>query len=233
MQATHDGRLDVDDGDDGADALDPRQAAALLAQSTRDAQRQFDPRPPVLMALMGAAVLVAYGVLWLSTRGQHPYSGPSGGAIVFTYTVVVVTSIAMVKLHRRATIGVSGASMTQQRVEGAALGLSILCSPMIQGAMYHYHASHTIVYGVIPAAGPLIIIGTTMLGIAGIKADWPTFSAALIAVITGMIALFVGPSGAWLAAGIGLFIAILSFAIARAKLLARQAITWAPTPSTR
>jgi hypothetical protein len=47
-----------------------------------------------------------------------------------------------------------------------------------------------------------------------------------------MIALFVGPSGAWLAAGIGLFIAILSFAIARAKLQARKELTWAPTPST-
>jgi hypothetical protein len=230
MQGTSDNEpIDVADGDD---AFAPDQAAALLAQSTRDAQREFDPRPPLLMALMGALVLVAYGVLWLSTRGQHPYSGPSGGAIVFTYTVVVVASVAVVKLHRRASIGVSGASMTQQRVEGAALGLSILCSPMIQGAMYHYHASHTIVYGVIPAAGPLIIIGTTMLGIAGIKADWPVFWAALIVVIAGMIALFVGPSGAWLAAGIGMFIAIVAFAVARAKLRARKEITWAPTSST-
>ena len=230
MQATHDnGPIDVDDDGEG---LDPRQAAVLLAQSTRDAQRQFDPRPPVLMALMGAVVLVAYGVLWLSTRGQHPYSGPSGGAIVFTYTVVVVTSIAMVKLHRRASMGVSGASIRQQRVEGAALGLSILCSPMIQGAMYHYHASHTIVYGVIPAAAPLIIVGTTVLGIAASKADWPQFGAALTVVTGGVVAAFVGPSAAWLAAGIGLFIALLSFAIVRAKLQARKEITWAPTPST-
>lgn len=230
MQGTSDNEP-IDVADDG-EALDPRQAAVLLAQTTRDAQREFDPRPPVLMALMGALILVAYGVLWLSTRGQHPYSGPSAGAIVLTYAVVVVTSVAMVKLHRRASIGVSGPSIRQQRVEGAALGLSILCSPVIQGAMYHYHASHTIVYGVIPAAVPLIIIGTTMLGIAGIKADWPTFLAALIAVIAGMIALFVGPSGAWLAAGIGLFIAILSFAIARAKLLAREEAAWGATPST-
>jgi hypothetical protein len=230
MQGTPDnGPIDVDDGDD---ALDPRQAASLLAQSTRDAQREFDPRSPVLMAVMGALVLVAYGVLWFSTRGQHPYSGPSGGAIVFTYAVVVVTSVAMVKLHRRATGGVSGASIRQQRVEGAALGLSILCSPMIQGAMYHYHASHTIVYGVIPAAGPLIIIGTTVLEIAGIKADWPAFWAALIIVAAGMIALFVGPSGAWLAAGIGWFIAVIGFAVVRAKLQASKEITWAPTPST-
>ena len=231
MQATHDnGPHDVADGDD---ALDPRQAAALLDQSTRDARRQFDPRPPVLMVLMGAVVLVAYGVLWLSTRGQHPYSGPSGGAIVFTYAVVVVTAVAAAKVYRRATTGVSGASIRQQRVEGAALGLSILGSPMIQGAMYHYHASHTIVYGVIPAAGPLIIIGTTLVGIAGIKADWPAFWAGLILVAAGMIALFVGPSGAWLAAGIGIFIAIVGFAVSRAKLRARKEITWAPTPSTR
>ena len=230
MQGTFDNEpIDVADGDD---AFAPDQAAALLARSTRDAQREFDPRPPLLMALMGALVLVAYGVLWLSTRGQHPYSGPSGGAIVFTYTVVVVATVAMVKLHRRATTGVSGASIRQQRVEGAALGLSILCSPVIQGAMYHYHASHTIVYGVIPAAGPLIIIGTTVLGIAGIKADWPAFWAALIIVPAGMIALFVGPSGAWLAAGIGWFIAVIAFAVARAKLQARKEITWAPTPST-
>jgi hypothetical protein len=230
MQGTTDNEpINVADGDD---AFAPDQAAALLAQSTRDAQREFDPRNPVLMVLMGALVLVAYGVLWLSTRGQHPYSGPSGGAIVFTYTVVVVATVAMVKLHRRATSGVSGPSIRQQRVEGAALGLSILCSPLIQGAMYHYHASHTIVYGVIPAAVPLIIIGTTVLGIAGIKADWPAFWAALIIVPAGMIALFVGPSGAWLTAGIGWFIAVIAFAVARAKLQARKEITWAPTPST-
>lgn len=230
MQGTPDN--EPNDVDDGEDAMDPRQAATLLAQSTKHAQREFDPRPPVLMVLMGALVLAAYGVLWLSTRGQHPYSGPSGGAIVFTYTVVVLGAVAMVKLHRRASSGVAGASIRQQRVEGAALLLSILGSPMIQGAAYKYHASHTIVYGVIPAAVPLIIIGTTVLGIAGIKADWPTFWAALIIVAAGMIALFVGPSGAWLAAGIGWFIAVIGFTVAREKLQARKEITWAPTPST-
>ena len=230
MQATHDnGPIDFDD--DG-DALDPRQAAALLDQSTRDAQRQFDPRPPVLISLMAALVLVAYGVLWLSTRGQHPYSGPSGGAIVFTYAVVVLTAVVAVKVYRRAFTGVSGASIRQQRVEWAALGVSILGSPMIQGAMDHYHASHAIVYGVIPAAGPLIIVGTTLVGIAGVKADWPAFWAALMVVVAGFVALFVGPSGAWLAAGIGIFIAIVAFAVARAKLHARKEKAWAPTPST-
>jgi hypothetical protein len=41
MQGTSDNEpIDVADGDD---ASAPRQAAALLAQSARDAQREFDP----------------------------------------------------------------------------------------------------------------------------------------------------------------------------------------------
>jgi hypothetical protein len=103
---------------------------------------------------------------------------------------------------------------------------------MIQGAMHHHHASPTIVYGVIPAAGPLIIIGTTLVGTAGAKADWPGFGAALIVVSGGMVALFVGPSGAWLAAGIGIFLAIVGFAVAHATMRTRKGIAWAPTAST-
>ena len=127
MRGTSDNEpIEVADGDD---AFDARQAAALLAQSTRDAQREFDPRPPVLMALMGVLVLVAYGVLWLSTRGQHPYGGPSGGAIVFTYAVVVVASVAMVKLHRRATIGVSGTSINSSGSRAPRSGCRFCVAP--------------------------------------------------------------------------------------------------------
>jgi 4-amino-4-deoxy-L-arabinose transferase-like glycosyltransferase len=215
------------------EVLDPIAAAALLEETRRRAERRFDPRPPVLMTLLAALVLVAYGALWLSTRGQHPYRGPSGGAIAFTYVVVALSAAAAVKVYRRAFSGVSGASIRQQRIEGVALGVSVLGSPMIQGAMHHYHASDAIVYGVIPAAAPLIIIGTTLLGIAGSKADWLQFWAALTVVTAGMVALFVGPSNSWLAAGIGIFLAIVGFAVARAKVRARKEIAWAPTPSTR
>jgi hypothetical protein len=80
--------------------------------------------------------------------------------------------------------------------------------------MRHYGASDAIVYGVIPAAAPLIIVGTTVLGVAGSKADWRRFGFALTVVIAGVVALFAGPRGAWLAAGIGLFIAIVGYAVA-------------------
>lgn len=217
----------------GRREFDPRDAAALLAQSRRSAVRQLDPNPPALIILMAVLVLAAYGGLWFSTRHQQPYRGPSGWAIVVTYAVVVVSAVAATKVYRRATSGVGGDSARRERVEGVALGLSVLGSPMIQGAMYHQHAGDAIVYGLIPAAVPLIVIGTTLIGTAGMKADWPAFGAAVVIVAAGMVALFVGPSDAWLAAGIGLFIAIVGYAVARARLRDGGEVTWAPTtPST-
>jgi hypothetical protein len=106
----------------------------------------------------------------------------------------------------------------QQKIEGIVIGVSFIGSPVIQGALKHYGASHAIVYGVIPAAVPLIIVGTTLLGIAGTKADWPQFGSALVVITAGIVALFVGPSGAWLVAGIGVFLAVVGHAVGSAVL---------------
>ncbi len=212
MQGSHD--IDQSTTANDGDGLDPREAARLLDEAKRDARRQFSLSPPWITVAGGAVILVAYGALWLSTRGQHPYQGPSLGVVGLVYGAVVVSIAVSVKTYRRATSGVSGPNVRQQRIEGVAILLSYLGSPFIQGAMKHYGASNAIVYGVIPAAAPLIIVGTTVLGVAGSKEDWRQFGVALTVVIAGVVALFVGPSGAWLAAGIGLFIAVVGYAIA-------------------
>ena len=199
---------------DNGGALDPRKAARLLEQTSREARRQFDPTPPLLTALMGAVILCAFGALWLSVLGQHPYTGPNVGVIALVYVTVAVTAAVTVRVHQRAIAGVSGPSTRQRTVEGIAVLVSILGSPVIQGAMKEYGASASIVYGVIPAAAPLIIIGTTVVGIAGSKSDWPSFGAALAVVAGGVVALFVGPIDAWLVAGISLFIGVVGYAAA-------------------
>jgi len=217
MQGTRDD--DTATTDEYGDELDPREAARLLAQTERNARRQFDLSPQWINGLMGAVILAAYGSLWLSTRGQHPYKGPSLGVVALVYVAVAVAFAASVKVYRRATAGVSGPAARQRQVEGVAILVSfVLGSPVLQGALRHYGAGDAIVYGVIPAAAPLIIVGTTALGIAASKADRPLFGAALAVVIAGVVAAFVGPSGAWLAAGIGLFIAVVGYAAAGTRL---------------
>jgi hypothetical protein len=198
--------------------LDPREAVRLLAETEREARRQFNLSPQWINVVMGAVILVAYGSLWLSTRGQHPYAGPSLGVVTLVYVAVAVAFAVSVKVYRRATAGVSGPAVRQQQAEGVAILVSfVLGSPVLQGALRHYGASDAIVYGVIPAAAPLIIVGTTALGIAASKADRPQFGAALTVVTAGVVAAFVGPSRAWLAAGIGVFIAVVGYGVADAR----------------
>jgi hypothetical protein len=228
MQGTHDS-AETTTADDG-DRLDPREAARLFDQTKRDARRQFDLRPPVVSGVMAFVTLLGYGALWLSTRGQHPYSGPSAGAIVLVYAAVVVSIVVGARVYRRATAGVGGPSVRQQKIEGMVIGVSFIGSPVIQGALKHYGASHAIVYGVIPAAVPLIIVGTTLLGIAGTKADWPQFGSALVVITAGIVALFVGPSGAWLVAGIGVFLAVVGHAVASAVLRGEHRGVFAVSP---
>jgi hypothetical protein len=204
-------------GDDGED-LDPRAAARLLAQTEREARRQFDLGPPWVTAFGGGVILLAYGALWLSVRGQRPYTGPSLGVIALVYAAVAVSIAVSARVYRRATAGVEGPAVRRQQLEGVAILVSlILGSPVLQGALKHYGAGPAIVYGVIPAAAPLIIVGTTVVGIAASKADWPQFGAALAVVTGGALAAFAGPSGAWLVAGIGMFVGVVVYALARAR----------------
>jgi hypothetical protein len=199
---------------DNGDALDPREAARLLEQTNREARRQFSMNPPLATALMGVLILFAYGALWLSVLGQNPYTGPNLGVIALVYATVAVTIAVSVKVYQRATAGVSGPSARQRTVEGIAILVSYLGSPVIQTALKYDGASAAIVYGVIPAAAPLIIVGTTVAGIAATKADWPQFGAALAVVTGGAVAAFVGPIDAWLVAGIGLFAGVVGYAAA-------------------
>lgn len=214
MNGTHDTSENAA-ADEGG--FDPRDAARLIAQTEREARRQFNLSPLWINAVMGAVILVAYGSLWLSTRGQHPYTGPSLGVVALVYAAVAVAFAVSVKVYRRATAGVSGPTVKQQQFEGVAILVSfVLGSPVLQSALKYHGAGDAIVYGVIPAAAPLIIVGTTAVGIAASKADWPQFAASLAVVVAGAVAAFAGPSGAWLVAGIGLFVAVVGYAAADA-----------------
>ena len=139
--------------------LDPREAAKLLEQTRRQAQRELDIRPPLLMAAGAVVALIAYGVVWLSVRGQHPYEGPSAAALVVLYSTLAVWGATFATFFRRATSGVSGRSSRQRRHEGAVFGTIWVTVYVFQGALHHAGASHAIVYGIYPAAAPLIIVG--------------------------------------------------------------------------
>jgi hypothetical protein len=198
---------------DEGGAFDARAAAVLLAQTTRRAQRQFAFPSPLLVLIQGAALLAAYGAVWVSVRGQNPYSGPSGTAITELYFFVIVAAVAVGLDARRARAGVSVRSTRLAWMRAIAFTTAYLAVYVLMGALLHDGFSHAIVYGIIPAAGPLIIVGAVAAGDAAAREDWKVLAFAIALVAVGVGSAFAGPDGVWGVAGVGLCALLLFRAI--------------------
>jgi hypothetical protein len=200
--------------DDGGE-FDPRAAATLLEQTTRRARRQFEFPSPLLTLIQAAALLAAYGAIWLSVRGQNPYSGPSGAALVELYGFVAVAAVAVGLDTRRARAGVSGRSSRQQWMRAIPFTTAYLAVYVLMGALRYDGFSTAIVYGIVPAAGPLITVGAVLAGDTAAREDWPGLGVAIAIVAVGAGSAFAGPSGVWAVAGVGSFAVLVCWAIAK------------------
>src|SRR5258708_6763610 len=113
---------DTTTADNGGN-FDPQQAAALLDQTTQQARRKFQPSPPLLSVLRAVVVLGAFGGVWLSVRGQHPYNGPSGWAVTVAYVLVALVIGWSASAMKRAAVGVSGPA---QRARNVGIGVMLV-----------------------------------------------------------------------------------------------------------
>jgi hypothetical protein len=196
--------------------LDPREAARLLAQTERRAKRGLDFRSPWLSLLAAAVVLIAFGAVWLSVRGQHPYKGPTAVALVVLYAVVLIRIGTVVYAHRRATAGVRGRSVTQRRAEGAALAASLIAVYVIMGALAHNGASDGVVYGVYVVTATLLVLGTFWAARSAVREDWQGLGTSIALVLVAAVSAFAGPRGVWLSDGVGCCIVLLGLSVAQA-----------------
>ena len=189
--------------DEGGE-FDPKAAARLLEKTTRRAQRQFEFPSPLLSLIQAAALLAAYGAIWLSVRGQNPYGGPTGTALVELYVFVGVAAVAVGLEARRATAGVSRRSSRQQWMRAVPYAAAFLSVYVLMGALRYDGFSTAIVYGILPAAGPLIVVGAALAGDAAAREDWQMLGFAVAVIAVGAGSAFAGPSGVWGVVGVGL-----------------------------
>ena len=196
--------------------LDPRAAARLLEQTQRRTQRELDFRSPWLSLLAAAVVLVAFGAVWLSVRGQHPYKGPTAVALVVLYAVVLIRIATVVYAHRRARAGVSGRSVSQQRAEGAALAVALVAVYVLMGALANDGASDGVVYGVYVATATLLVLGVFWSARSAVREDWMELGLSIAIVLVAAASAFAGPRGVWLSDGIGLCVVLLGYSAAQA-----------------
>ena len=192
-------------GDDDS-GLDPGEAARLLERTHRQAQRELDFRSPWLSLLAAAAALVAFGSIWLSVRGQHPYKYPTVVGLLGLYAVVAIRIGSVLYAHHRAQAGVSGRSVQRRRAEGAALGVALAAVYVVMGAL----ASDGIVYGVYVATATMLVLGTFGAARSAIREDWHELGVSLAVVLVAAGSAFAGPRGVWLSNGIGLCVVLLA-----------------------
>jgi hypothetical protein len=214
MNGTAHGGTTETDGDQ--DRLDPRQAAKLLAQTQRQAQRGLDFRSPLLSLLAAVVVLVAFAAVWLSVRGQHPYTGPTAVSLVVLYAVVLIRIGTVAHAHRRATAGVSGRSVSQRRAEGAALTVALVAVYVVMGALAHNGASDGIVYGVYVVTATLLVLGTFWAARSAVREDWLGLGVSIAFVLVAAGSAFAGPRGVWLSDGVGCCIVLVGLSAAQA-----------------
>ena len=200
---------------DDQSELSPEQAAQLIEQTSREAKRQFGYWQSPWYTLAAAVIWLAiYGTLWLSVRGQHPYKGPTGWALLTIFLLIAVAVIATSVVTRpsRARQGVSGRSRRRETYLGAAMGSAYIAAVVFQGALRYLGVSWSIVYGVYPAVvSPIVLVAAGGV-FAAVRDDVQTLCVAIavIAVLAG--SAFAGPIGVWLYAGVGGFIVILALA---------------------
>lgn len=199
--------------------LDPQEAARLLEESQSYAERRLDLRPPLLTLAAAAVMLVCYGAIWLSVRNQHPYTGPSGTALGVLYGTLLAWILLVVYTLGRRTSGVGGRAARRRRVDGLTFAAIWTAVYVFQGALLHAGVSYGIVYGIWPAAAPLIVVGGAAAAYGAGREQSPALG--LLAVALGAGAAFAGPAGVWGVIAVGG--CALLVASAAVRLLQRRA----------
>ena len=187
--------------------FDPREAAALLDQTKRQARRQFQPAQPWLLAIRAVLVLAALGAVWLSVRGQHPYKGPGGSALLVVAAFVVINFTATVAVRARATAGVRGKSRFTP-AEIAILAAAWIAPGVVMAALGVTWESQS---GYLLTV-PLIVAGLAFAALMAVRADWRECGTGLAVAVTGAVGVAAGQAGAWAVTGVGLCLMLLGSA---------------------
>jgi hypothetical protein len=188
--------------------FDPRQAADLLDQTTRQARRTFAPLIPLLWVYRAFLVLVVFGGYWLSVRDKDPYSAPSAGLLAVIAVLVAINIGWSAWALKRAGTGVSGPAQRKRRVWLGVVLVIWIVAFAVTVPLYHARASYP-VWGLYPANAPLLIVGLAGAATAAACKYWPMAGITLAIAVIAAVAGFGGPAGAWLILGIALCAAML------------------------
>jgi hypothetical protein len=171
----------------GAAAMDAQDAAVIMQQARERAGRELRVRRPVLFVTWGLVLLVGYGAMWLSVRGQRPYTGPAWETLLLGFLLVLAAAVVTAQVVDWAASGVGGRSELQRGIFVLALISGFAALQIEKSAMVHAGASKPVA-GMLGAAAPVLAAGMVFVATAALGGlNWPRLALGgwLLAVAAG------------------------------------------------
>jgi drug/metabolite transporter (DMT)-like permease len=167
-----------------------QEAAAVVQDARARARRELVISAPLVYMAWGLVWLLGYGAMWLSVRGQHPYTGPSGPSIATLFILAGFAVAAVLVIVSKAAAGIDGQSVRYRRIILAAFGAGYLILFIVQFSISSSVSTRTLAF--VAFAGPLLLAGLTYILASALGRNRPAFALGASLVI-------VGASCAWLA----------------------------------
>jgi hypothetical protein len=169
-----------------------QQAAAVVEDARARARRELVICAPLVYAAWGLTVLLGYGAMWLSVRGQHPYTGPSGGSIAVLVGLAAVAVAAVVVMISKTVAGIDGRSARDRSIILRTYATGYLILLCVQVAIKSSVSSRT--FAVVAFAGPLLLAGLTYVLASALRLDRTAFALGAWLVIVGVSCAWQAPA---------------------------------------
>src|SRR5689334_13387177 len=191
-------------GPAGPDPMGAAEAAEIMADAAQRARRQFRVSHRVTFTVWGLGLLLGYGTMWLSVRGQRLPHGPD----LATFAAVTLLSVASVMSglnEARADSGVGGLSAIRRRASFLSVLIGLAAMFALGGALAHAGASQAVL-SVLEASAPVLGAGLFYLSTSIVQLNWPVAGLGAWLLVAAAVGGFAGPAGVWgvnaLAAGL-------------------------------
>jgi hypothetical protein len=196
--------MDEAAGRDDGTSMGPAEAAVIMQEAGHRARQQLRVSHRATFTIWGLGLLLGYGTMWLTVRGQRPFHGPAPAAfavLALLSTASIMTGVA----EARAESGVGGLSVVRRRIGFLSVLAGLAAMFALEGALAHAGASRPVL-GVFEASAPVLVAGLFYFTTSAVWLDWPVLGLGIWLVAVAAVGGFAGPAGVWavdaLAAGL-------------------------------
>jgi hypothetical protein len=136
--------------------------------------------------------------MWLSVRGEHPYTGPSGGSIAVVLALAalavaaVVVIVIVIVIVSKTVTGIDGRSARLRSIILRTYATGYLILLCVQVAIKGSVSARTFAF--VAFAGPLLLAGLTYILASAVGLDRTAFALGAWLVIVGVSCAWRAPA---------------------------------------